>query len=151
MSSLNICINDAITLIMFAAICSLLPYNAALFAFSALKLVGCQEEHPPCKKLSDELAAGMVVCMERCANDLHIVQLMPLPEHHLLLHWNQIGLTFRMPAYSGCLGKEAVKQVSNVALIHLRFMVLHTPTTANRKASWLRSIGFKRQPIYSEP
>jgi len=40
------------------------------------------------QKLSGELAAGMVVCMERCANDLHIVQLMPLPGHHLLLHWN---------------------------------------------------------------
>jgi len=29
--------------------------------------------------------AGMVVCLERGANDLHMVQLMPLPPHHILL------------------------------------------------------------------
>jgi len=28
----------------------------------------------------------VVICLERGANDLHIVQLMPLPPHHLLLH-----------------------------------------------------------------
>jgi len=27
----------------------------------------------------------MVICLERGANDLHIVQLMPQPPHHLLL------------------------------------------------------------------
>jgi len=30
--------------------------------------------------------AGVVICLERDANDLHIVQLMPLPPHLLLLH-----------------------------------------------------------------
>jgi len=51
-------------------------------AFSALTLlVGRQEEHPACKQLSD---AGVVICLERDANDLHMVQLMPLPPHHLL-------------------------------------------------------------------
>ena len=30
----------------------------------------------------------MVVCLERGANDLHMVQLMPLPPHHLLLLQN---------------------------------------------------------------
>jgi len=30
----------------------------------------------------------MVICLKRGANDLHVVQLMPLPPHHLLLHWN---------------------------------------------------------------
>jgi len=30
--------------------------------------------------------AGLVICQERGANDLHTVQLMPLPPHHLLLH-----------------------------------------------------------------
>jgi len=29
---------------------------------------------------------GMVISLERGANDLHMVQLMPLPPHHLLLH-----------------------------------------------------------------
>jgi len=28
----------------------------------------------------------MVICLEQNANDLHMVQLMPLPPHHLLLH-----------------------------------------------------------------
>jgi len=38
-------------------------------------LVGRQEGHPACKKLS---GAGVVVCLERGA-DLHMAQLMPLP------------------------------------------------------------------------
>jgi len=29
-----------------------------------------------------------VVCLEWCENELHMVQLMPLPHHNLLLHWN---------------------------------------------------------------
>jgi len=46
-----------------------------LYAFSALTLlVGRQEGHMACKKLS----AGMVICLERGA-DLHMAQLMPLP------------------------------------------------------------------------
>jgi len=28
----------------------------------------------------------MVICLERGANDLHMVQLMPLPPHHHLLY-----------------------------------------------------------------
>jgi len=31
------------------------------------------------------LGTGVVICLERGANDLHMVQLMPLPSHHLLL------------------------------------------------------------------
>jgi len=34
--------------------------------------------------LSDECL--VVICLERGANDLHMVQLMPLPPCHLLLH-----------------------------------------------------------------
>jgi len=52
-----------------------------MVAFSALPLLVRQQEgHPVCKKLS-----GVVICLERGANDLHMVQLMPLPPHHLLL------------------------------------------------------------------
>jgi len=48
------------------------------FAFSALTLlVGQQEGHPACKKLSGGKPT-MVICLERGA-DLHIAQLMPLP------------------------------------------------------------------------
>jgi len=54
------------------------------YAFSALTLlVGGQEEHPAREKLSD--GTGMVIYLECGANDLHMVQLMPLPPHHLLL------------------------------------------------------------------
>ena len=31
---------------------------------------------------------GVVICLERGAADLYMVQLMPLPPHHLLLHYN---------------------------------------------------------------
>jgi len=30
----------------------------------------------------------MVICLERDANDLHMVHLMPPPPRHLLLHYN---------------------------------------------------------------
>jgi len=50
--------------------------------FSALTLlVGHQEEHLACKKLSDEVLAWLSVWSE-----VHMVQLMPLSSHHLLLH-----------------------------------------------------------------
>jgi len=62
-------------------------------------LVGHQEEHLVCKKLS-----GMVICLELGANDFHIVQLMSLPPHHLF----QIGLTFLVLAYPEFPVKEAV-------------------------------------------
>jgi len=32
------------------------------------------------------VAAGMVVCLAQSANELHVVQLMPLPPCHRLLH-----------------------------------------------------------------
>jgi len=50
-----------------------------LLAFSALTLlVGQQEGHPACKKLSGEVLTGVVICLEHGA-DLHMAQLMPLP------------------------------------------------------------------------
>jgi len=44
-------------------------------------LVGHQEEHLACKNLSDEVLIWL-----SGANDLHVVQLMPLLPRHLLLH-----------------------------------------------------------------
>jgi len=41
-----------------------------------------QKEHPACKKLG----SGVVICLERGANDLYMFQLMPLPNRHLVLH-----------------------------------------------------------------
>ena len=55
------------------------------FSLSALVLlVGCLVEHVACKKLSDEV----FICLEQGADELHLVQLLPLPPHHLLLHSN---------------------------------------------------------------
>ena len=36
----------------------------------------------------------MVICLERGASDLHMVQLMPLPPHHVLLQQNAECLSF---------------------------------------------------------
>ena len=57
-----------------------------LCAFSALTLlVGHQEEHLACKKI-EWWGVGVVICLERGADCLHIVQLMPLhpKTRHLL-------------------------------------------------------------------
>jgi len=55
------------------------------FACSALSpLVGHQEEHLACKNFP-WWSAGMVICLKRGTNELHMVQLMSLPPHHHLL------------------------------------------------------------------
>ena len=48
----------------------------------------------------------MVICLERSANDLHMVQLMPLPPRHLLLQQNPEWFILLVPAYPGCPGKR---------------------------------------------
>jgi len=70
----------------FLVLCTLQGCGGEV-AFSALTLlVWDQEGHPACKKLSgDWWGPGMVTCLEPGANDLHMVQLMPLPPHHLSL------------------------------------------------------------------
>ena len=78
-------------------------------AFSALTLlVGRQEGHPACKKLSD--GAGVVICLERGA-DLHMAQLMPLPLTVSCFSKIQIGFTSLVPAHLGSPGKRAIKRV----------------------------------------
>jgi len=67
------------------------------YAFSALTLlVGRQEGHPACKKLS----GGMVICLELGA-DLHMAQLMPLPLTVSCFSEIQIGIAFLVPAHLG--------------------------------------------------
>ena len=63
----------------------------------------------------------MVIGLEQGANDLHMVQLMPLPPRHLLLQQNQQWFILLEPAYPGCSGKKAVKQlcVCVLSLIHI--------------------------------
>jgi len=67
-------------------------------AFSALMLlVGRQEGHPACKKLSGGVLAWFI-CLERGA-DLHTVLLMPLPLTVSCFSEIQTGFTFLLP---GC-------------------------------------------------
>jgi len=49
---------------------------------------------------------SVVVCLKRGANDLHMVQLMPLPPRHLLLKYNPEWFTFLVPAYQVVLEKR---------------------------------------------
>ena len=77
-------------------------------AFSALMLlVGRQEGHPACKKLS---GAGVVICLDRDA-DLHTAQLMPMPLTVSCFSEIQTGFTFLVPANPGSPGQRAVKRL----------------------------------------
>jgi len=70
-------------------------------------LVGQQEWHPACKKLSGGVLAWL--CLERDA-DLHMAQLMPLPLTVSCFSKIQISFTFLVPAHPGSPGKSAVKR-----------------------------------------
>jgi len=68
------------------------------FAFVALTLlVGRQEEHLACKRLSDEVLAWLCVCIEVQNNDLHIVQLMPLPPVLMICTSYDVFLRKKLP------------------------------------------------------
>jgi len=44
---------------------------------------------PACKEVNGGVhRTGVAVCLEQGANNLHMVQLMPLPPHHLSLQQN---------------------------------------------------------------
>ena len=70
-------------------------------------LVGRQEGHPACKKLSGGVLAWLCVWSE----DLHMAQLMPQPLTVSCFSKIQIGFTFLIPAYPGSPGKMAIKRV----------------------------------------
>jgi len=61
----------------------------------------------------------MVICLQRSANDLPVVQLMALSQCHPAIYCFtkiQNGLTFLVPAYPGLFWKKAAKRVSIVIL-----------------------------------
>ena len=65
-------------------------------AFSALTLLtGCQEGHQARKNLIDKVLVWL--SSERSANSLHMVQLMPLPPHHVCFSKIQNGLPLVVP------------------------------------------------------
>jgi len=83
-------------------------YGTCVIAFSGLTLlVECQEEHPACKKLSDKVLAWLSVWSE--VQVICLVQLIPLPPCHLLLHRNRDWFN-RLAHF--VLEKETVKRVS---------------------------------------
>ena len=67
--------------------------------------------------------AGVVICPGQGANNWHMVQLMPLPPHHLLLQQNSEWFIILLPAYAGRPGKKAVKRlcVCDMAQWHYNF------------------------------
>ena len=78
-------------------------------AFSALTLlIGRQEGHPACKKLSGGVLAWLSVCSEV---QTHMAQLMPLPLTVSCFSKIQIGFTFLVPAHPCSPGKRAIKRV----------------------------------------
>jgi len=88
-----------------------------LRAFSALMLlVGRQEGHPACKKLSGEVLAWLS-SGARCR--LAHAQLIPLPLTISCSSKIQIGFTFLVPAHPGSPGQRAVKRVCVLGALHL--------------------------------
>ena len=82
-----------------------------LVAFSALTLlVGRQEGHPACKKLSGGVLAWLSV-WNKVQTCIYMAQLMPLPLTVSCFSKIQIGFTFLVPAHPGSLEHRAVKQV----------------------------------------
>ena len=79
--------------------------SSSISVSALMLLVGRQEGHPACKKLS-----GGVTCLERGA-DLHMAQLMPLPLTVSCFSKIQIGFTFLLPAYPGSPWQRAIKRV----------------------------------------
>ena len=78
------------------------------FAFSALTLlVGRQEGHPACKKLSGGVLAWLSVWSE--VQTCIMAELMPLPLTVSCFSKIQIGFSFLVPAHPGSLGQRAVK------------------------------------------
>ena len=56
----------------------------------------------------------MDICLEQGADCLHMVQMMPLPPEtplSLASFKSRLVLTFLVPAYPGCPGKEAVERL----------------------------------------
>jgi len=78
-------------------------------------LVGQQEGHTACKKLSGGVLAWL--CLEQGA-DLHMAQLMPLPLTASCFSKIQIGFTFLVPAHPGSPGQRVVKQVCVCVTLH---------------------------------
>jgi len=90
-------------------------------AFSALTLLVGREEHPACKKLSDEVLAWLS-CLERGANDLYgPADATATPSSFALLKSDRFNFSSAsLPRLSG---KEAVKRVSVTVIRLMPFLM----------------------------
>jgi len=86
-------------------------------------LVGRQEGHPACKKLSGGVLVWLSFWSE--VRLLHMAQLMPLPLIVSCFSKIQIGFTFLVPADLGSPGQRAVKRVCCGGKVH--FFTKNTP------------------------
>ena len=87
----------------------------------------------------------MIICLERGA-DLFMAQLMPLPLTVSCFSEIQIGFTFLVPSYLGCLSKRAVKRVCVCVLFyflcHITWLAPMRPVAAVQLAwSVCRCVG----------
>jgi len=76
-------------------------------------LVGRQEGHPACKKLSSGVLAWLSVWNEVLT---HMAQLMPLPVTVSCSSKIQTGFTFLVPAHPGSPGQGAIKRVCVIVI-----------------------------------
>jgi len=92
------------------------------FAFNALTLlVGRQEGHLACKKLSGEVLAWLSVWSKV---QTYMAQLIPLPLTVSCFCKIQIGFAFLVPAHPGSPGQRAVKRL-RVCVFDLDFRHQH--------------------------
>ena len=90
----------------------------ALYAFNALTLlVGRQEGHPACKKLSGEVLAWLS-SGARCR-----LAYGPADATVSCFSKIQIGFAFLVPAHPGSAGQRAVKRVCVCELLHYTFVI----------------------------
>ena len=96
--------------------------NSHRQVFSALFIQNELNEIVTLKICSDQWScASVVICLERGANDLHMVQLMPLPPRHLLLQQNPEWFILLVQAYLGCPGQRSLN-----GCVWNRYSVVHT-------------------------
>ena len=117
-----------------------------MFAFIALTLlVGRQEGHPACKKLSGG-GAGVVICLEWCA-DLHMAQLMPLPLTVFCFSKIQIGFTFLVSAHLGSPGQRSVKR-ARVCVYYCSYLyTIISDITSHSPIFWLKLNGILNKTL----
>ena len=86
---------------------------------------------------------GVVICLERGANDLYVVQIMTLPPYHLFIEI-QIGSAFLVPAYPVCVGKKPLNVCSVVVSVQGPDLHGATRSTASMCILCVPTITFER-------